>query len=90
MKKLLIVLAIAAPLSVASLAGAGPNRKDNCAKAKAKGKACELVFKAEGVKGDRPIGDGTTIMSRLQTRFGNLLKFRMHFNDKILKEADGI
>ena len=90
MKKILIALAIAAPLSVASLAGAGPRNKDSCARAKAKGKACELVFKAHGVKGDRATADGANIMSRLQAEFGNLLKFRMHFNDKIVKQADGI
>jgi|GEM_PF-5129607 len=93
MKKILIALAIAAPLAFASVADAGSptaKRANKCAKAKAAGKACTLEFKIQNVKGNRASGDGDSIFARLQAQFGNLIHFRTQFNDKVVRAADGI
>ncbi len=99
MKKMIIALAVAAPLAFASVGSAAPAAKTTkiktkkasaCAKAKAKGKACNIEFKTHDVKGDRPGATGSSIMAKLEARFGGLIKFRKHFDDKVLKAADGI
>jgi len=109
MKNLLIALALAAPLTFASVGNAAPSttnakkatavkksskklnhKASKCAKAKAKGKACNVTFGVHDIKGDKAADTGENILAKLQARFGGLIKFRAHFNDKILKAADGI
>lgn len=96
MKTIIIALALAAPLTFASVSTAAPAKSTTpgkasvCARAKARGKACNLTFRVHDVKGDRATGDGSSIRARLQTRFGTLIRVRTHFNDRIFKNAEGV
>ena len=100
MKNLLIALALAAPLTFASVGNAAPSKSSKttttdpasskCARAKAQGKACNIIFGVHNIKGDRAASTGTDIMAKLETRFGGLIRLRLNFNDKILKAAEGL
>lgn len=94
---LLVALALATASSAAMAQAPSPagkaiaGKQDDCAKARARGKACEIEFKeGEDVEGGVPTGEGETVTARVAIPFSNLIRLRLNFRDAILKTADAL
>ncbi|MEZ4365140.1 MAG: hypothetical protein R2939_02490 [Kofleriaceae bacterium] len=85
---LLGVLTLAGPAAAEDPADA--MRRDDCARARAAGKVCELSMEAIGVEGDRPSGDGTGIVIAQWGKHRSLIRLRADFIVEILKTANDI
>ena len=99
MKKILLAITLALPLLASSTAfadqpGHGRRRiekedREDCARAKAAGKACYMDFgKGDDVGGDKPIATGDDIETIMGAMFGNLIRYRVDFRPEIIRTAD--
>ena len=62
----------------------------DCARAKAKGKACQLDFKGDTIDGNGIGGGSDSVVIPVELPFNSLIKLRLNFHDLLIKSAEDI
>lgn len=99
MKKMLTALVVAITVGFGGFAFADNSSgfdaraaaKSDCAKAKAKGKACKITFDQGDTIEGNGIGSGNdTVIVPVDLPFSSLIKLRMDFHDLLIKSAENV
>lgn len=94
MKQLLAALAFTAAITGPALADAPASASkmatDDCARARAQHKTCELTIDSDEVTGDRPSVGETNITIAPWTKGTSLIQVRRDFIPEILKSAEDL
>jgi hypothetical protein len=95
MRRILIVLAIAATPVLANAQPAPPrpppSTTDDCAKARQAGRSCNIVFDtAEEIGGKRITSDFESLTGRSPLSFTSLISVRESFRDRIIHTAEDL
>ncbi len=90
LKNLVVMLAVAAPLTLSSAAMAQDAGDSDCAKARKQGRVCELVIDGDDIEGGTPTGTGEQLRVRDFSDFTNLIEIRKDFRDFIIKSAENL
>jgi hypothetical protein len=79
-----------APTKVPHKAQPAATADKDCAKARAQGRACSLVFESDNVDGQTPGANGIGVMVVNPANHTSLIRVRTSFKDRILRTAEGI
>ena len=64
--------------------------KDDCARARAAGRPCELTIESETIDGSAPSSDGSRLSVLGRIRHSSLLRIRRDFLPEIIKSAEDL